>query len=152
MAMLALSYYTWIQGMNLRSCRLRVSYRNFHGSKNNYYDLREIDHSGKTLSASIVRSGGGLACTMTARLDSSDRVEMTHGTQHVAGLTEIFTLRKDEIVGGHHRNSLMYRSFAGRVKADGTKIELVCEIKDKSGREFLKFPYELSIDSKQLSS
>lgn len=150
MCALALSYYTWINKAEYSSCRLRVRYRNKFGEKTNYYDLKEIDHSGRNLSSYIIRSGGGLACTITAKIDSYDKVEMTHSIQHVAGLTEIFTLRKGEIIGGYHRNSKMYRNFYGSVKTDETTIELKCEILDKSEKNFIKVDYELSIDSKQL--
>lgn len=152
MCALALSYYTWINERQYSFCRMRVKYRNNKGERVMYYDLKEIEYKGKQLSTSIVRSGGGLACRVTAKLESSERVEMTHGTQHVAGLTEIFTLRKKEIIGGYHKNSMKYRNFSGTVKLDSigeeTKIELRCDIKSENSNEFYKVEYELTLESR----
>ncbi len=119
-----------------------------------YYDLKEIDYNPKQLSVSIVRSGGGLSCRVTSKLETSERVEMTHGTQHVAGLTEIFTLRKKEIIGGYHKNSKRYRTFRSTgVKTDSigeeTKIELECEVESAKGNDFYKVDYELTLESRQ---
>jgi hypothetical protein len=112
-----------------------------------YYDLKEIDYGQKRVSVSINRSGGGLACTVTAKLETDERVEMTHGTQHVAGLTEIFTIRKKEVLGGFHRNSMKYRNFWGKVEAD-TRVSLTCEVKNANNNEFYRVDYELSLESK----
>lgn len=129
--------------------RVRVRYSNSKGSHNNYYDLKDIQYGYRSVSAYIIRSGGGLSCTMTAKVDSFDRVEMTHSVQHIAGLTEIFFIRKGEIVGGYHKNSRRYRNFGGTVKYDGkdTQINLTCDIRSDRGDDFYKSDYELTIES-----
>lgn len=156
MCAVALSYYTWINETKYSFCRMRVKYKSHKGERLMYYDLKDIQYRGNQVSTSIVRSGGGLSCTITSKLESSERVEMTHGTQHIAGLTEIFTLRKKEIIGGHHRNSLKYRNFSGYIKKDSlgdeTKLELTCEVQSASGKDFYKVDYELSLESKDIKS
>lgn len=157
MCALALSYYHWINEKKYSSCTMRVKYNSYKGEKVLYYDLKEIDYSPKQLSVAIVRSGGGLACRVTSKLVTSERVEMTHGTQHVAGLTEIFTIRKKEIIGGYHKNSKRYRTFRSiEIKKDSigeeTKIELECEVESARGNDFYKIRYELSMESRKEKS
>lgn len=137
---------------NLEACTLRVSYTNRQGdTKNNYYDLKEIKISGENrFSVSIQRSGGGLACVMdvTRNSKSSNHVEMTHGTIHIAGLKEVYKLRKDEIVDGEHRNSIKYKRFHGRIKYE-EQLELTCEILTIAKKQWTTSTYNLSVDSKR---
>lgn len=152
MCALALANLVWNQGYgdSIAFSRILVEYQTPKGTyKKNYYDLNQIKVDGDKFSVAIKRSGGGLACTMDVKKNSSDEVEMTHRTQHIAGLMERFTLDKKRIRKGDHRNSRKYNTFAGDITQD-TNIELVCDVLSLQQKKFIKIPYTLSIDSLQL--
>lgn len=145
MCALGLANQVWNEGIYLASMRIQIRYKTLDGDHLYYYDLKDIDYSRGQFSAAIGRSGGGQPCLMTAKIDHSERVEMTHGTQHIAGLMEKYKLTKERIQDGVHHNSMRYGRFWGKIKTGG-KIELDCEVKNSRGN-FVTLPYILTIDS-----
>lgn len=145
MAALGLANQVWNEGIYLASLRMQIRYKSPNGEHLYYYDLKSIEYSRGQFSASIGRSGGGQACVITAKIDHHERVEMTHQTQHVAGLIEKYKLTKERIENGEHHNSKKYGRFWGKIKTGG-RIELDCEVRTSKGN-FVTLPYVLAIDS-----
>gem|GEM_PF-3689265 len=112
------------------------------------YDITNVTESSdrREVSASIMRSGGGLACVMHARrssLEEGCEVTLTHDTNHVAGLREVYNLYRLKVQSGMSHNSEKYKGFTGEFLTDDYKrIDLTCEVKRSSG-EFTPVKYEV---------
>jgi len=142
MCTLALANYAW-NSINPRlpeACSARIEYKDKNGLyKSNGYKLYGIrlNSDNTELTVSIVRDGGGLSCTMHARRSSTSEgssVTMTHETQHVSGLREIFNLYKSGIKSGRHENSQKYGDFNGDIRPHNYKdLRLECKIKKDNG-------------------
>jgi len=148
MCAVAVANLIWNQGKsNLEFCRFRVEYQTPKGTyRHNFYDCTIQIEDRKRMSVTIKRSGGGLACTIDLKEDSQNWVEMTHQTQHVAGLLERYRLEKKEIRDGQHRHSEKYRDFRGQIKHEDT-LELVCEVKHPQTKRYVLITYVVTIDS-----
>lgn len=152
MCCLALANLVWNEGLYVDSARFLVRFQTQRGDKLYYYDLRDIDYSTGKFTVAIKRSGGGQPCIMTAKIDHHEKVEMTHATQHVAGLVEQFKLRKEYIEDGEHKNSKKYGRFWGAIKRASKLIDLNCQVKSHDGRGFVTLPYTLTVDSYRLKN
>ena len=146
MAALGLANLVWNHGIYVSSARFLIKFKN-RGDKLYYYDLKNIEYSRGKFSASVIRSGGGQDCIITAEIDHNQKIEMTHGIQHVAGLVEKYKLEKDRIKDGEHRNSRKYKNFAGKINRESHTIELECDIHVTERNTFVTVPYVLTVDS-----
>lgn len=115
--------------------RMSVEYRSEYGVKVLYYRLFnvKVSEDGTELSVAIQRDGGGLACVVHARRASRTEgaeVTMTHETQHVAGLREVYNLYKGQVLNGMHYNSKKYRGFRGQLasKSDPKHFQLTTDL------------------------
>ncbi|MCA9369437.1 MAG: hypothetical protein H6773_03855 [Pseudomonadales bacterium] len=150
MAALALAGHLWNSYVppKIAKCVMRVEFRKHGEYVSNMYDMLDITESSdrRELKVRIMRSGGGLSCTVVIRrnsLEEGSEVTMTHETIHVSGLREVFNLYKMKIVSGRHYNSMKYRNFAGDFVSDDRKVlNFVCEVKDSRGN-FYAVPYRL---------
>lgn len=158
MCTVALANFVWNQHNHPipELCTARVEYRDRYGKyKTNVYRLYNIIvHPDMTyIRVSILRDGGGLACTMHARRPShseGNRVTQEHDTQHIHGLREEYYLYKSSVKSGRHVNSGRYRNFEGDLrKEDRKKMSLYCEIKREDG-SFFYSKYELQLESIKL--
>jgi len=136
MCLVALTNYYWNNRFQLPSeCRARIEYRDKDGLfRTNIYRLYSItgNPSKTELSATMLRDGGGLSCTMHARRTSSSEgslVRMTHDTIHVSGLEEEYKLWSTGVKNGRHTNSQRYGEFSGDINPNiPTFIRLNCEL------------------------
>ena len=151
MCVVALANVVWNSGKmitHLSSASMNVSYENSERrTRNMKYDLSQFQLSSdrREFSVSVMRGGGGLACTVTARTNADGHVVMTHSNQHVSGLREEFNLYKDAVKSGRHYNSMKYKDFSGTISNERS-MKLTCEIKvDKN--KYISVPYELSVTS-----
>ena len=151
MAAVGLANLVWNHGLYCDYARFLIKFKN-RGDKLYYYDVKDIDYSKGRFSASIGRSGGGQPCIITAKIDHNEKVEMTHGTQHVAGLVEKFKLEKDRIKDGEHKNSRKYDRFSGKINRKTHMIELNCDVKVPDRNAFISIPYDLTVDSYRLKN
>lgn len=150
MAAVALAGYMWNSHSNpvVSKCVMRVEYRRDGDYVSHSYDLTNVQESSdkRELKVSIMRSGGGLACTINLRrssLQEGCEITMTHETIHVSGLREVFNLYKMRIANGMHYNSQRYRAFEGDYQSsDRKKLTLTCEVKTRHGN-FVPVRYEL---------
>ena len=150
MCALALAGYIWNSYENpvVSKCVMRVEYRRDGNYVSHSYDLTNIQESSdkRELKVSIMRSGGGLSCVMNIRrssLEEGSEITMTHETNHVSGLREVFNLYKMRISNGMHYNSMRYRAYSGEFQSsDRKKLDFTCEVKTKSGT-FIPVRYQL---------
>jgi hypothetical protein len=132
---------------------MRVEYQNRFGEyKVNIYDLWNIrrDTDDREMKVQIMRSGGGVNCTITLRRSSvqeGSEITMTHSEQHIAGLREVYHLYKEKISSGKHYNSLVYKDFNGyNNDSKRERIVLSCEIK-MNDKYFVPIEYKLEATS-----
>lgn len=115
-------------------CEMRVEYTKRGSYAFHSYELSNIYESPdrRELRVSVMRAGGGLACTVNVRrssLQEGCEVTMTHDTIHVSGLREVFHLYRLKASGGMSYNSRLYKGFAGEFQTDDyKKLDLVCEV------------------------
>jgi hypothetical protein len=141
MCAVALSHHLWkhLDEKPESKYHISVEYRRGGGEfVTNHYDITDVRFSTDKLELkmSIMRGGGGLACTVQLRRKSKEEgslVVMTHDTIHISGLREEWNDYDKKISNGMHYNSERYRSFAGDFKAEGEELSLVCEVKFSNG-------------------
>lgn len=92
-----------------------------------------------------VKASDSLSCELQIRRSSSgtfkkgsEKLEVTHGVQHRAGLAEIYKLDRSSIQG-EHRNSEKYGSFSGSGSHEGffklrCKVRRVSEVNPKDDK------------------
>lgn len=151
MAALGLANLVWNHGIYVDYARFLIKFKN-RGDKLYYYDLKNIEYSRGKFSASVIRSGGGQDCIITAEIDHNQKIEMTHGNQHVSGLAEKYKLEHNRIKDGEHKNSRKYKNFAGKINRESHMIELDCDIKIPDRNAFISVPYVLTLDSMRLKN
>jgi hypothetical protein len=150
MCAVQIAHLIWNLGKDPSFCEVRIQYRSHDNTETKYYRCN-VKSDGDRFTAEIIRSGGGLSCTITAKLGTNGRVEMTHSTQHISGLREEFTLAKNkkDLDGGKHYNSLRYGEFGGKIGLDDVSLSLECQLRNKDGKSFTKVPYDLTVTSKE---
>jgi hypothetical protein len=153
MCALALANFVWNNSKDVTQiggCQMNVEYETSERRvKVMKYELSgfQLSSDQREFKVSITRGGGGLACRMTVRrasLEEGADIEMTHGTQHVAGLMEKYKLFRKQIKSGNHRNSTKYKGFSGTSDFPD-RVTLQCEV--KAGKHFVTVPYKLEITS-----
>jgi hypothetical protein len=137
MCAVALVGFMWSTStpVKVSSSGMRVVYTKQGAYASHSYDLSNISESAdrRELRVSIMRSGGGLACTVNVRrssLEEGCEVTITHDTQHVAGLREVFNLYRVRVSNGMSYNSMLYKGFSGEFQTlDRVKLNLTCDVK-----------------------
>jgi hypothetical protein len=150
MCVVALSGLIWNSPKPIKVLKagMAVEYRKRGAYIRYYYDLTNIEETPDRLNlkVTVMRSGGGLSCTVNARRTSREEgseITMTHETIHVNGLREIFRLYRFRISGGRHENSERYGRYEGDFQSDDyKKLNLRCEVKLDDG-SFVTEPYDL---------
>lgn len=153
MCAVALVNYMWNRHSptGIKSCVMNVEYYLRGKYRLNKYELTGIKESEdrKSIKVYIMRSGGGIACQITAERNSASegsKVTLTHSQNHISGLREEFNLYKNKVIQGRHYNSQKYRNFSGESRhPDRIRFQLDSEIKRKDDFEYLS--YELEMDS-----
>jgi hypothetical protein len=132
------------------SVSIEVEYQTPGGKyRSNHYRISDIRESSdrRELSMYIIRSSGGISCTMTVRRNSTSEgseVTLFHSQQHRAGLREVYRLMKKRITSGNHYNSEKYGNFEGESNYHD-RLRLYCEVLKKDG-SYIKIPYDLKIN------
>lgn len=134
------------------SVHIEVEYQSAKGTyKNNHYRISDIRESSdrRELQMYIIRSSGGISCTMTVRRSSTSEgaeVVLYHSQQHLAGLRETFRLMKKRITeGSHNKTSQKYENFEGESNYHD-RLTLYCELKKPKGDGVVTVPYNLKIN------
>jgi hypothetical protein len=134
------------------SVNVEVEYQTPSGKyKYNHYTVRDIRENAdrRELTMYIVRSSGGISCTMTARRNSVSEgaeVLLSHSQQHLSGLRETFRLMRKRISNGsHNRTSQKYENFEGESNYHD-RLTLYCELKKPKGDGVIRVPYNLKIN------
>ncbi|NCN24162.1 MAG: hypothetical protein COU65_02895 [Candidatus Pacebacteria bacterium CG10_big_fil_rev_8_21_14_0_10_42_12] len=154
MCAVALAAYMWnrTSPVFVSNARAKVIFTRHDGAPRSlYYDLNVESRQDDTkFVVKVIRSVGGIACSITVWRNSSEegtRVHMTHAQQHISGLMETYKLYKDKIDNGNHRNSMKYKTFSGKVlQDDRKKLELYSDVKMPRGG-FRKIRYDLVFES-----
>jgi len=130
---------------------IEVEYQSPTGKyKYNHYRLTDIRESSdrRELQMYIIRSSGGISCTMTVRRNSTSEgseVVLYHSQQHRAGLRETFRLMNKRITeGSHNKTSERYERFEGESNYHD-RLTLNCELKNSKGG-IITVPYHLKIN------
>lgn len=150
MAMVSLIGLIWNSSTLKKVSKMdvKVEYRRNGSYAFHDYVLSNVTESSdrREISASIMSTNSGLSCVMHARrssLQEGCEVTMTHDTNHVSGLREVFNLYKLNVSNGMSYNSTIYRAFSGSFQTDDYKrIDLVADVKLKSG-DFVSSPYQV---------
>lgn len=152
MCAVAVAGYMWNRPYRKSISRLSmdVEYRSEDKFRNLVYDISNIQESSdqREIKLSIVRAGGGLACTMLIRRSSAaegSKVTMTHETTHVAGLREEYYLYKNTIQSGRHHNSRKYGDFSGSIDESRENLTMICGIRNIKTDRFYDVVYRLKI-------
>jgi hypothetical protein len=163
MASMAFASHIWNNGQNqnylyqeITGAEVEVEYRDKHGKyRDLFYRINVVNQSAdkRELQLYVVRSNGGIACTMTVRrnsLQEGAHITMTHSQQHVAGLREEFQLMKKSITQGHHYNSEKYKNYKGQILYEGREVDLETDVIIDSHRGlYVTLPYKVFIKSVQ---
>lgn len=154
MCAVAVANYVWNahEKITATNYEVKVEYIHRRGEfKTNIYRLSGFKEESdrKAFSVYIIRAGGGIACTIYARRNSTQegsKIEMTHSQNHTSGLREEYELWKKNIKYGRHYNSSLYRDFEGEsITDDRKRINFNCDVKQIDNKTFKKVNYEITI-------
>lgn len=154
MCVVALTAYLWNRPvrLNLKKALIYITYRNRYGEyKNNVYDTEIVSRSPDDceLKVYVIRSGGGISCTVTAKRNStqegSEVVFTDHSQHHLSGLRELYKLYKNRIAYGDNQGSKLYRRFEGETTDDTRRrYRMMCEVIN-SQEQYVPVLYEIEL-------